>query len=233
MSSPLTETQLSLIFYTWLYKNLSGGLSLLGTELSLGSFNQFDLAASLSGCIPENSSLSLSDFDFLLQKRDNFIRSQLNLSRHFRSLIKPSSDSSFSDSIQSALSSAKVLDTPVISLRYHHFDDLVLAVFPGANYCISSTLEAVRDTYKVFHIDLSVSYEWDSFTSSHQKKINSDPFQLDSEVALSLTDYLQNWAKDPRYFTPEPHDFLTHFLRMKFWTQNGKPIHKAVFLVEF
>jgi len=138
-----------------------------------------------------------------------------------------------STSLEGVLSRAKVCSQPVIRIRYDDFDSLVTALFPGTSYRITSTVEGVRDTYKTFHVDLTVHYEWDPLSSSHVKKVRSDPFEIDSDESFNLNEYLQKWHKDSRHFSPEPHDFFTYFLYKKLWEVGGKPVPKAMFLVEF
>jgi len=140
----------------------------------------------------------------------------------------------FSTSLEGILGRAKVCSQPVIRIRYDDFDSLVTALFPGTSYCITSTVEGVRDTYKTFHVDITTSSAWDSENRKTFTTVKADPFEEDSH----LNGYLQGWRKrwtseNPDHFSPEPHDLLAYFLYRKLWEVDGKPIPKAMFLVEF
>lgn len=135
----------------------------------------------------------------------------------------------FSTSLEGILGRAKVCSQPVIRIRYDDFDSLVTALFPGTFYCITSTVEGVRDTYKTFHVDITTSCRWDSENRKRVTTVKADPFEKDSH----LNEYLEGWSKNPDHFSPEPHDFFAYFLCRKLWKVDGKPIPKAMFLVEF
>ena len=166
-----------------------------------------------------------------LHFREPLITPVLILIQHFLRMRTDTltSPTYFSTSLQAVVERSKVCTQPVIRIRYDDFDDLVAALFPGVSYCIASTIEATRDTYKVFHADITTSSVWDPETRQTATIIKSDPFEKDPH----LTDYLERWSKNPHDFTPEPHDFCAFFLQRKLWSFNGKPISKAIFLVEF